>query len=85
MEAPPVEIKAGIGVPLVGLTSPAADDVNQQPQEVESPDPWGFSPEPTCGQYRHGCGTNGYGNCFHPSYGTAGGRQQPSVLSPCLT
>ena len=41
LDAPPVEIRAAIGVPLIDLTSPAADGTTQQLQEVESPDPWG--------------------------------------------
>ena len=35
LEAPPVEIQAAIGVPLIDFTSSAADDATQLQQEVE--------------------------------------------------
>ena len=41
LDAPPLEINAVVGILLIDLTSPAADDANQQHQEVESSDPWG--------------------------------------------
>ena len=39
LDAPPFNIEAVAGIPLIDLTPPAADDANQQPQELESPDP----------------------------------------------